>query len=285
MSGFLATRVEEDGNRATVTATELATGEYRRFTADRIFLACGGIGTARLAMGSLGLFDRKTQVQESRQFVVPFLSRPTPTDPRVSDDFTLNQFNMAVSLDSVDLEISQLHFYPYNPAFSDALPRALKSPRAEAVRSQLFRRLSVALGYLPSWRAPGFAMTVHRPASQNALPPMTLEAVRSSFLTNSMLRAIVQRLLAAAPALDLWPLIPMLRVTAPGKSYHWGGVFPHRAGASESTFSSDSLGRVRPWRRVHLVDASVFPSIPATTFTLTVMANAHRIAASSIREP
>jgi len=29
---------------------------------------------------------------------------------------------------------------------------------------------------------------------------------------------------------------------------------------------------------VHLLDASVFPSIPATTITLTVMANAHRIA-------
>jgi choline dehydrogenase-like flavoprotein len=27
-----------------------------------------------------------------------------------------------------------------------------------------------------------------------------------------------------------------------------------------------------------LVDASVFPNVPAMTFTLTVMANAHRIA-------
>jgi choline dehydrogenase-like flavoprotein len=29
--------------------------------------------------------------------------------------------------------------------------------------------------------------------------------------------------------------------------------------------------------RVHVVDASVLPSVPATTITYTIMANAHRI--------
>ena len=41
---------------------------------------------------------------------------------------------------------------------------------------------------------------------------------------------------------------------------------------------TDILGRPAGLRRVHLVDASVFPSIPATTITFSVMANAHRIA-------
>jgi choline dehydrogenase-like flavoprotein len=35
---------------------------------------------------------------------------------------------------------------------------------------------------------------------------------------------------------------------------------------------------VEAWRSIHLVDASVFPTVSATTFTLTIMANAHRIA-------
>jgi choline dehydrogenase-like flavoprotein len=48
-------------------------------------------------------------------------------------------------------------------------------------------------------------------------------------------------------------------------------------------FSSDILGRVGPWRNVHLVDASVFPTVAATTFTLTIMANAHRIATEVAR--
>jgi choline dehydrogenase-like flavoprotein len=41
---------------------------------------------------------------------------------------------------------------------------------------------------------------------------------------------------------------------------------------------TDALGRPHGLERVHLVDSSVFPSIPATTITLSVMANAYRIA-------
>lgn len=44
-----------------------------------------------------------------------------------------------------------------------------------------------------------------------------------------------------------------------------------------------TLGRLPAWRRVHLVDASVFPSIPASTITYTVMASAHRIAHEAAR--
>jgi choline dehydrogenase-like flavoprotein len=81
--------------------------------------------------------------------------------------------------------------------------------------------------------------------------------------------------------LDLYPLVPMLRLSAAGKSYHWGGSFPHAADRT-NTHSSDRLGRVGSWERIHLVDASVFPTVPAMTFGLTVMANAHRIASESL---
>ena len=46
-------------------------------------------------------------------------------------------------------------------------------------------------------------------------------------------------------------------------------------------FECDVLGRPTGWERVHAVDATVLPSIAATTITLTVMANAHRIASEA----
>jgi len=74
----------------------------------------------------------------------------------------------------------------------------------------------------------------------------------------------------------------MLRLAAGGKSYHFGGTFPHTKGGVSAALGSDRLGRVRSWQRIHVVDASVFPTIPAMTFTLTIMANAHRIASESL---
>jgi choline dehydrogenase-like flavoprotein len=92
-----------------------------------------------------------------------------------------------------------------------------------------------------------------------------------------MLIRTILKLTRAGFLLDLYPLLPLLSVSGAGKSYHFGGSFPHCGGDAGVT-GSDRLGRVGGWSRVHLVDASVFPSVPATTFTLTVMANAHRIA-------
>jgi choline dehydrogenase-like flavoprotein len=42
---------------------------------------------------------------------------------------------------------------------------------------------------------------------------------------------------------------------------------------------SDLLGRPAGLERLHVVDASVLPNIASSTITLSIMANAHRIAA------
>jgi hypothetical protein len=41
------------------------------------------------------------------------------------------------------------------------------------------------------------------------------------------------------------------------------------------------LGRPNHWLRIHVVDGSVLPSVPATTFALVQMANADRIATAA----
>jgi choline dehydrogenase-like flavoprotein len=48
--------------------------------------------------------------------------------------------------------------------------------------------------------------------------------------------------------------------------------------ANPAPGQSDRLARPHGMSRLHLIDASSLPAIPATTITLSVMANAHRIA-------
>jgi choline dehydrogenase-like flavoprotein len=74
-------------------------------------------------------------------------------------------------------------------------------------------------------------------------------------------------------------LLPLRRLGAVGSSFHCGSTFPMKD--CPVNLESDTLGRPAGLKRVHVVDASVFPSIPATTITLSVMANAHRIATES----
>ena len=57
---------------------------------------------------------------------------------------------------------------------------------------------------------------------------------------------------------------------------------PKRIRQFSTAGATDVLGRPGTWRRIHVLDGAVFPDVPATTFTLTVMANAHRIATQTV---
>jgi len=279
--GFLALAVEEDAHRAAVIAREIATGRMQRFEADRVYVACGAIGTTRLVANSLGLFDVDLPMLESRQFVLPLLSLRATEDPRNNHDFTLNQFNVIVAPDGGSTDVSTLHFYTYNPAFINGLPSVLQARSAEWLQVQLLRRLTVALGYLPSWNSSRLCVHIGSRRNHPELPDFQISSEAPPPGQSRMLRAVLLRLAQSARMLDLYPLVPMMRLSAAGKSYHWGGSFPHAAGRPD-TYGSDRLGRVGSWERIHLVDASVFPTVPAMTFGLTVMANAHRIASESL---
>jgi hypothetical protein len=77
------------------------------------------------------------------------------------------------------------------------------------------------------------------------------------------------------------PLPVMLKIAEPGRSFHSGGSFP--MSLEPRGFQTDLLGRLPGWKRIHAVDATVFPSIPATTITFSAMANAHRIGWEAVR--
>ena len=75
------------------------------------------------------------------------------------------------------------------------------------------------------------------------------------------------------------PLSPGLQIAPPGRGFHSGGTFPMTTSpCAAGPFHSDILGRPAGLQRIHIVDSAIFPSIPATTITLSVMANARRIA-------
>ena len=206
---------------------------------------------------------------------------PTATDPREERDFTLNQINLVWDASGEAFDLCQIHFYPYNPVFETSLPSFVRHRSAKPLATALLRRLSVGLGYLPSWASPKVKVTAN-PRSPGQLPQLVIDREPESGWP-PMLRDMVRALLRAAPALDLWPLLPMTSVSAAAKSYHFGGSFPH--GHTRTGLDTDRLGRLEKWDNIHLVDASVFPNIPATTFTLTIMANAHRIATESLSLP
>ena len=287
LGDLLAVRVGDvadadgEGSRGYVSARDLRSGELHRLEADHVFVACGAMGSTRLVASSLDLGGTEVHLQESQQVTVPMLSLRGTPDPRREARFTLNQFNLTLDLDDRGYEVAQVHYYTYNDAFLEALPGPLRRRVAARVTGELLKRLSVAIAYLPSWHSPALRLRFGGTPAADALREIQVEAGEPPPTRAAFLRTLLRRALRVAPLLDLYPILPRAMLAAAGKSYHWGGSFPYAA-EPRGPLTTDRLGRVAAWKRVHLVDASVFPSIPATTYMLTVMANAHRIAAESL---
>ncbi|MBE1547945.1 choline dehydrogenase-like flavoprotein [Mycobacterium sp. OAS707] len=279
-SGVRVHRIEERDDGVSVHAIEIATRQPVTLRADKVFIGAGAIGTTRIVANSLGLTDRTVRMAESVQYMVPFLSRKPETRLSQQGEFTLNQFNLFVSFDSDGKDAALVHCYPYNDIMVDALPAVVATGPLSALGRRGLRHLTVGLGYLPSWASPSVDLRIGLAEEDGTLPPVRVKSGENE-MTKPMLKRVIRQLRRCGPALDLFPIPGQTRISAPAKSYHFGGSFPMTSGG-EGEFRSDLLGRVGPWRNVHLIDGSVFPTVPATTFTLTVMANAHRIAADAV---
>jgi choline dehydrogenase-like flavoprotein len=281
-SGVRVHRVTSNADgSSTVHATSISGRETSEFRADRVFLCAGAVGTTRIVASSLGLANTTIELEESAQFMMPFASlRPVK---RLSQDgeFTLNQFNLFVSFDSDGKDASLIHCYPYNDIMMASLPTLVNSGPLSALTKRALRHFTVGLGYLPSWASPKPQLKIGAPPAAGELIELTV-TTRDNEATAPMLKEVIARLRRSGAALDLHPIPGQTKLSGTAKSYHFGGSFPHSFDATRS-LRSDLLGRVDGLKNVHLVDASVFPTVPATTFTLTIMANAHRIASAVAR--
>ena len=67
----------------------------------------------------------------------------------------------------------------------------------------------------------------------------------------------------------------LMMIDPTGASNHLGCSMPMRDRPREG--ETDVLGRPPEWKHTHIVDSTVLPSLPATTITFPIMANATRI--------
>lgn len=265
--------VEEIAEEAGQPIARGRTTEGDRFErrADRIFLAAGVMNSTRILLRSMGRYDEPVRILDSRYFLLPLLGRWAPGDRF----HTLSQVFLEVENAAVGPRRVHLQVYGYNEMYAEAVDGALWPLRAvlgPATRP-LKRRLLAIQGYLHSDLSPG--IQVRLVGSKDA-PRMIAEPEEDGGESERLIRQVGGALIRAAGATGLLPLLPLLKPGEPGRGFHSGGSFPMGTGSGATT--TDPEGRPEGFERVHVVDSTVFPSIPSGPITLTAMANARRIA-------
>jgi choline dehydrogenase-like flavoprotein len=279
--GVVVERLREIESHVEVSGHTLGDHEAFKTLADRVFLAGGVLSTARVMLTSLEAFEHPIYAADNCYFLLPLVRYRSQADAAEEPLYTLAQVFIEVVDPTVGPHTAHLQVYTYNELFGREIKRLLgplDTLLPAALRRSLLGRLLLIQGYLHSDLSPRIRITLHRESKDQ---PATIElAGVQNPRTRSALSALRRTLWAERGSMKAFPVSPALRVGEPGRGFHTGGTFPMRP--TPGPFEADLLGRPHGFSRLHLVDASVFPSLPATTITLSVMANAHRIGSATL---
>jgi choline dehydrogenase-like flavoprotein len=276
-SGLTVRTIEESGGRVVVRCVS-GDGRIERIVGDRLFIAGGPIGSTRIVLESLGMWDEPVPLLSTQGFVAPI---PLPGRvPRPTASMTLAacfiEFRTPSSPHWVHVQVS-----PPNElatARMAHLAARLHLPRRATDRAA--RQFLIALCSMHSDDAGHHVLTLER--DERIGHRMIINTVpKPSFPTTARRAARHLRKLLSRADLQLIP--PVGPMVGPDPiSWHFGGSMPMRARRG-APLHTDVLGRPQGFERTHVVDASVLPAIPATTLALLTMANATRIVHESVQ--
>ena len=262
--------VKESGNGVVIRVVN-PDGSRSELNGGRVFIGAGTINSTIIVLRSLGLYDRPVQFKDSQYFLFPMLQAKGAPDVAQEKLYTLSQAFAEIADDSISPYAVHLQLYSYNDHLEQMLDHKLGPLKHVFPKNLLLGRLLLAQAYLHSAHSGAINGILRRKGDADSfdlsesLNPQTAIKVKQ----------VVDKLRAYSGCFGAYPVAAMLQVTEPGRGFHTGGSIP--MAANPKVGQTDTLGRPYGMAYTHLIDATVFPTIPATTITLTVMANAYRI--------
>ena len=242
----------------------------------RLLLGAGAVGSARIVVRSLAPRTSTLRMIRTGGAVLPLA-----TFKRLPSDWPAVNTQSSVFLELVDANVSphwiHTQIAPANELVLGKLQlgRLGRDARRARLRWAAFERLAYAIVNLHSDHGASAVVTLedgppHRIIrTVSEYPEDRRRAVGSAAAT-------VRRVLRGA---GLHSIRPLEQDSANGIGYHLGGSLPMRSEPREPT-ETDAAGRPGGSQLVHVVDASVLPTLPGTTIGLLILANAHRIAST-----
>lgn len=276
-SRVLVEKITEDGNAVSVQAREADTGELLSFQGHRAYVAAGVVGTTKILMHSLQAYDHPVDILDSQYFLAPWFY-PMGGGKGAGREFnTLAQAFLEILDPAVSPHAVHTQIYDTNFLVEKALAGMFFNVLPKALIQAVSHRLIIMQGFIHSAHSSSLRLEVKAPQGDEL--PRAVMSARVNPEAKKVFRKVLMKLARIAPIMGAIPGLPAAHLAKPGRSFHCGGSLPMRE--NPKGLESDLLGRVRGLKRIHAVDSTVLPSIPGTTITLGVMANAHRIATES----
>jgi choline dehydrogenase-like flavoprotein len=278
LSDKLVLSFSEEKEKVHLHVKDIHTNAESTLNCDRLFLACGVINSTCIVARSLNLTDHEFVIKDSQKYIFPLIRWHRSKNCINEKENTADQIYMEIDNPSVSPNIVHLQYYGYNDLFLEPLRQKLGNvtEMIPKLLSGFFERLMICFVYFHSDDSGTMSLKVFETDQDNK----KMGKIEGHFnpKSDAIMKSILNLLKNHRKALGGMPIERGLQTLLPGDSQHIGCTLP--MSKSPNAYQTDLLGRPSGCERVHVVDSSVLPSVPATPLTLTVMANACRIADS-----
>lgn len=271
--GHVVHRVREIGSEVRVEGRRSG-GHSFSIPADRCLLAAGVIPTTAIVAASTGGLNGEYRILDSQYFLQPTLTLPGSHAVHREAVNTLCQAYLELQNEDVDPRSIHLQVYSFNEMYRDLL-KQMAGPLRDLLAWPInfaLGNLMLVQGYLNSRSSSQISMRVQE---DGGVLRVDLDPVINPE-THATIRRVRRFLWRQSHRTGLFPISFMTKVATVGRGFHSGGTLP--MSKTPGAQQTDLVGRPYGLQRVHCVDSTVFPTIPATTITYSVMANSHRIA-------
>jgi choline dehydrogenase-like flavoprotein len=266
--GLLVKRFSETSSHISVEAVDLKSGRLTTFVANRLLLAAGAVNSGRIVLQSFADYETKLPFLDNPVSFVPFVHLASLGTGLARNSFTGAQLAMVFEgpehEDRVQGSIYNLSGVLSSDFFLDFPFSAMGN--LFCLSKVLPAMMVLQLYYSDAPNIGSFLRLSDQGELEVHCSPRGFGKVE-------------RKLISAFRKLGFFSSSSLIRHAERGSSFHYAGTLPMRARHDPTGFSTDSYGKLNRCNRVYVVDASTFPVLPAKNLSLTIMANAMRIAA------
>ncbi len=278
MRNALVERFEDEPDGATVCYRDIRSGGLPgSVRARRLLLAANPMNSARIALRSAGLTSARQPLLCNPYHYVVTVNLAMLGRPAADRRHSLAQLVGSLTPEHRGGEHVFAAFFSYRSLMHFRLVREMPlPPGAGLLTSRVLMNALTIVG-------------VHHPEQSTARKWIrlrsdgTLEAAYEFDEAESrMIAADLRELHRALRVLRCVPLSTI--ATPPGSSIHYAGTIPLALDSGDPPITSGGDGRLSGGRNVYVADSSGWRYLPAKGPTLTMMANARRVARAAGRE-
>ena len=276
LGGLEALRFKEVGPGVRLEVRETTTNEATSFEADALVLSASIPGSARIALRSLDRFgaEHAVPICTNAYSYVPCLYLPMLGRPVRDERCSLAQLSILFEPDDDPRHAIYASVFTYRSMLTFKLLREAPIPYRFGL--DVFRMLLPAMMIVTVLHADDASASKRYWIERDEGGGVARDRVHYEE-DSAATRRRDQTEKALFSSLRSLGLLPIKRIRrAPGSAIHYAGSLP--LSTSETVLTCTSQGRLRPFSRVWVADASALPMMPAVPPTFTIMANARRAA-------